>query len=400
MAKENPPARLLFASVANTLQIGEIMKKKITMIMMSLFLIVCLTGCVGNEMSMSVEKDGTCSYTMTYLYSKALIQAFNGMDEAIADNFPAEFARQTVTRGNTEYQAFTRTFSFQSTEDLKRFMTDDAYYLSKLREGASAPDKYEADNWTATFSNAVVTPGAIEATVRSNSLASTMDEMDLTALIDQNEASMYQYHSLYEYLLAQGFLINIQVSLPYDITESNGTAQGKTVTWDLTNFPADGRLIAHTAYYDQTIATDNTAPVITGVEEGKTYGKKALALAYDNVSLQDFYLDGFNSNSASIVVSKSGSHTVIAKDSHGNTTTVNFVLDATKPKIRGAKNGKVYKKAVTLRFSDKNGIRSVKINGKKANKKKVTIRKAGKYKVVVTDKYQNVSRIRFTIRKK
>ena len=118
------------------------------------------------------------------------------------------------------------------------------------------------------------------------------------------------------------------------------------------------------------------------------------------MSLQDFYLDGFNSNSASIVVSKSGSHTVIAKDSHGNTTTVNFVLDATKPKIRGAKNGKVYKKAVTLRFSDKNGIRSVKINGKKANKKKVTIRKAGKYKVVVTDKYQNVSRIRFTIRKK
>lgn len=376
------------------------MKKKLGILVMSIMLMLGLTSCVGNEMTMSVGKDGTCSYTMTYLYSQALFDMLGSDSASVADDIPPEFTRQTVTRGSTQYQSFSRSFQFQTTEELTRFMTEDAYYLAKLREGARAPEKYLEGTWTAMFSQAVVTPGAIEATVNSGSAYAGMNTTYSTALIDLEKTARNQYSSVNEYMSSLGVIVNIQISLPYDITESNGTAQGKTVTWDLTNFPADGRLLAHTSYYEQTIANDNAAPVIDGVQEGKTYGRNVKATASDNVCLKDFCLDGFNANSSSILVSRSGRHTLMARDAHGNETSVNFVLDATCPKIRGARDKKVYKKPVTLRFSDKNGIRSVKINGKKAGKKKVTIRKPGKYKVVVTDMYQNVSRIRFTIRKK
>lgn len=74
-------------------------------------------------------------------------------------------------------------------------------------------------------------------------------------------------------------------------------------------------------------------------------------------------------------------------------------LDNTAPKITGVKNGKTYKKAVTIGFSDKgSGIKSAKLNGKtiKSGKK---ISKKGKYTLKVTDKAGNTKIVKFTIRK-
>lgn len=72
-------------------------------------------------------------------------------------------------------------------------------------------------------------------------------------------------------------------------------------------------------------------------------------------------------------------------------------VDKEKPIIQGVSNGKVYKKAVTIKYSDESGIKSAKLNGKKfSSGKKVT--KKGSYTVTVTDKAGNKSTVRFKIK--
>lgn len=73
-------------------------------------------------------------------------------------------------------------------------------------------------------------------------------------------------------------------------------------------------------------------------------------------------------------------------------------LDKTKPTIKGVKNGTTYKKAVTIKFSDKSGIRKATLNGKKI-KSGTKVKKNGSYTLIVTDKAGNSRTVRFKIRK-
>lgn len=73
--------------------------------------------------------------------------------------------------------------------------------------------------------------------------------------------------------------------------------------------------------------------------------------------------------------------------------------DKTAPKVTGVKNGQTYKKAVTIKFSDKgSGIKSAKLNGKKI-KSGTKVSAKGSYKLVVTDKAGNKTIVKFKIKK-
>ena len=79
--------------------------------------------------------------------------------------------------------------------------------------------------------------------------------------------------------------------------------------------------------------------------------------------------------------------------------TSGFIVDTTKPTVKGVKNGKTYKKAVTIRVKDSNtGIKSIKLNGKKI-KATYKLKKKGSYKLVVMDKAGNKTTIKFKIKK-
>jgi hypothetical protein len=120
----------------------------------------------------------------------------------------------------------------------------------------------------------------------------------------------------------------------------------------------------------------------------------------DNVSLKSVTVNGISMGSSNLSFSETGKYTLVATDYQGNSSTVKFRIDATTPKIKGVSNGQITKKKVTLRFSDKDsGVKSVKINGKKANTKKVTLKKAGTYKVIATDKVGNKITVKFRIKK-
>jgi hypothetical protein len=73
-------------------------------------------------------------------------------------------------------------------------------------------------------------------------------------------------------------------------------------------------------------------------------------------------------------------------------------IDTKKPTISGVKNGKTYKNAVTITFSDDgSGVKSAKLNGKSI-KSGNTVSASGSYKLVVTDKAGNKKTVKFKIK--
>lgn len=71
--------------------------------------------------------------------------------------------------------------------------------------------------------------------------------------------------------------------------------------------------------------------------------------------------------------------------------------DTKKPTVTGIKNGKTYKKAVTIKYKDESGIKSAKLNGKKI-KSGAKVTKKGSYTFTVTDKAGNNKVVRFKIK--
>lgn len=79
-------------------------------------------------------------------------------------------------------------------------------------------------------------------------------------------------------------------------------------------------------------------------------------------------------------------------------TTTQAPKDKTKPTVKGVKKNKIYKKAVIIKFSDKqSGIKKATLNGKKIkNGKKV--KKNGKYTLKVYDKAGNCTTVKFLVK--
>lgn len=76
--------------------------------------------------------------------------------------------------------------------------------------------------------------------------------------------------------------------------------------------------------------------------------------------------------------------------------------DTKKPTVKGVKNNKTYKKKVKFKVSDKSGIKKVTLNNKKIKvskaKKGYTVKKKGKYTLIVWDKVGNKRVVKFRIK--
>ena len=130
--------------------------KKVRAVIVCLMAMVMLTGCLGLNMEMTVNEDGTCGYTLTYYYEQS---TFELMKEDAKNSVLTcgDFAQDTKTINGKTYQAFSKTFSFASREELKNFLTNDAVYLAKFKQDSKAADKYTADSFHAPFKNVTLT---------------------------------------------------------------------------------------------------------------------------------------------------------------------------------------------------------------------------------------------------
>lgn len=193
------------------------------------------------------------------------------------------------------------------------------------------------------------------------------------------------------------------------IVNGQQTADGRSESYNL-SYSEDGlyNIVIEDEVGNKTeisFSIDQTAPVISGVNDGQYYNKK-VNIDFTEENIKSVTVNETENaeavNNKNLSISKEGTYTVKVTDIVGKSTSVKFYIDKTAPKITNVKNKSYYQKAVTVKFSDKN-LYSVKVNGK-INKtalknKKVKISKAGKATITVTDKAGNVKTIKFYIDK-
>ncbi len=371
--------------------------KKISCLLIGVLAALLLSGCMGTKMTVTIGGDGTCGYKLTYLYEKSMYDrleatgSLSGETNVEVDSAlnTGDFSKEVVTINEISYYQFSREFAFPSLESMQAFLTNNDVYYHTLTAASKNASAYEKDSYKAPFSTLTLGTDTF-----IGQMASAAVETGDSNKVDS--VDMKKYNTIGEYYKAMGLIAQVSVTLPGAVSESNGTIEGNTVTWSIENMPDDGKLIAVSGN-NPVISSDYVPPVIRGVKNNGLYKKSVTVTASDNVSLTSLRLNGKGYNTYTYKIEKTGSYTLTAKDANHNQTTVKFKIDKVKPTIKGAVSGKTYRKAVKLRFSDRNGIKSAKVNGKSVSRNKVTLKKRRAYSVKVTDKAGNVRCIKFRI---
>lgn len=373
--------------------------KRMLVVALSLMLVFSLTGCAGYDVNTTLHSDGTSALTLKFLYEKNFYDSM--LKDANADGANAmesgDFTKTTQIIGKYTYYVFGRDFSFASYDELKNFLCDLSSFKAAMQKDSKKPEAYDTLD-SPLFAEAVVSADYFKAKLNSDNVENGFAKGGT----DGNSDDLSNVKNFNEYYQNEaGIRLDFALTFPNAPTASNGTISGNTVTWDLAGMSSSGTLIAEVG--GTQIASDRSAPVISGVKDKAIYKKEKVAMAEDDVCLQSFTINGQDRGIDKVIVGaeKDGKYKLVATDAAGNVTTKTVTIDKKKPTIKGAKNKKNYKKKVKLKFNDKYGIKKITVNGKKIKTtKSKTFKKSGKYKVKVTDRAGNTSCITFRIQKK
>lgn len=382
-------------------------KKKLSCLMLTLILMVgALTGCMGQGVALTLNADGTCSYTVKYLYEKQTFETSLSQSANTSPLMSTDFTRGEENINGMTYITFSRQLSFANTEVMKSTLTDLNTYISKLKEGSANAALYTTETITAApFSEMTLDGSTFTAKVTStsdsmtSSMSSDMSKISSSASYAEigkiDTKSLNGYDSVYAYMKSCGLIMDYAITFPANVTESNGTINGATASWSTDNLPADSKLIAVTA--GNPLSADTEAPVISGVKNNGLYNKAVKLTITDNVNVKSVTVNGIAIGNTSLKASVNKTYKITVADAQGNVSSVTFRVDRKKPVIKGIKNGKKVTKPVTLKFKDNVKVKSVTINGKKAGTKKAVLKKKGRYAVKVKDTAGNVSKVVFRI---
>lgn len=383
------------------------MKKKLSCLILTLILVIsALTGCMGQGVSMTLNADGTCSYTVKYLYEKQTFETSLNQSANTSPLMTTDFTKAEETINGMTYITFSRQLTFANAETMKATLTDLTAYINKLKEGSANAALYTTETINAApFSEMTLDSSTFtaKATSTSDSLTSSMssdmakfsESASYAEIGKMNSKSLNGYDNVYAYMKSCGLIMDYSITFPTNVTESNGTINGATASWSTDNLPADSRLMAVTS--GTLLSTDTEAPVISGVKNNGIYNKAVKITITDNVNVKAVTVNGITIGNTLLKASASKAYKITATDATGNTTSVSFRVDSKKPVIKGIKNGRKVTKPVTLRFKDNYKMKSVTINGKKANTRKATVRKSGRYVVKAKDAAGNVTKLVFRI---
>lgn len=201
----------------------------------------------------------------------------------------------------------------------------------------------------------------------------------------------------------------VQAALNGSAVEGTVSSE-KTGTYELCLKAADGT--QKTLYYE----VDKEGPVLQKIKNNGIYNSKKVIMLSDTSGIDQVTVDGksvFDSleldidgmdaitdfkYSYKLGSLKEGKHTLTAADKLSNKSSITFCIDKTAPKVTGVKNNKTYKKPVTVKVTDKNGVKSVTLNGKKIKSGK-KVSKKGSYKLVAKDVAGNQKIVMFKIKK-
>lgn len=187
-----------------------------------------------------------------------------------------------------------------------------------------------------------------------------------------------------------------------------------TAVWEDNNIAWDVRIASATSpKIKLSVQTKNTSTTYTVLgkvlvlklegERKTSEGSTPAMFQYQIVNKGNEYVatDWKNTNDGTIRVASNKKCRIYIRaiaDKYSKIYRTNgFIIDTKAPKIAGIRNGKTYKKSISIRVSDKvSGIKKILINGKKT-KNGMILSKNGKYKLFVMDQAGNKKTIRFAI---
>lgn len=373
------------------------LKTTLLSITLAIVMIVC-SACMKTDIQVKIQEDSTASLKMETSISKSDEETLKtGIYNSLLKQFPTAVADQYINDifgeiedfdiinvDGKEYYHYVNEKSFTDTDAMENYLKE---------ELATANVSIGTDHFYAAL--------PIGDISKSGTGITNEDIGELTKELQENGLSLIQLLQMMDETVTE-----FTVQFPQNITYSNGVYEpdSNTVTWTMKATELMENMDEVKTFYADTmdpsiIKNDTKSPTISGVKNNKYY-KKITINTSDNVGLAAVILDGtpVASQITSNDLSAEGEHIIKAIDFTGNSTTINFVYDETKPTIKGVINKKAYTSARTIKFSDKYGIKSAKLNGKtiKTNKK---ISKNGTYTLKVTDNAGNITTVKFKIKK-
>lgn len=204
---------------------------------------------------------------------------------------------------------------------------------------------------------------------------------------DEDDMDMDEIKAMVDFM-------DMKFEMPKKILKSNGkiSSDGKNLSYDLLKFSDDKRMYA--AFTKDAYTSKKLT--VSGVANKKYYNKTKKIKVSSPCVITSFKVNGQEQEKNTFQASGSKKYKVKIKLLSGKTKELTFTVDKKKPTVNV--KAKTYKKAVTLKFSDKlSGIKKATLNGKTIkNKKKVS--KKGTYKLKVTDKAGNTTSVKFKIK--
>lgn len=348
------------------------MKRKLTVMMLTI-LTMMLVGCtVRTETDVAIGAGGTVNLTIAL-----------GMD----DDFFVQYAEQINSMGGDRMTA-----DEVKAELKKSYEESGAVVTNQVIDGLNYMMVTKAkQNQTLSEAETMLTE---ELSLKNVCLTKTYFYATTAENTDSSQTSDMTSYTRFS------------VTFPEPVINTNGEVDPTNackVSWESTNATD-----TQTYYATTTEVSASVNASLTSVKNGKIYKANKKIQLSDTQDLVKLTLKNTDTDTVATIkdgytVKKNGNYTITAWFANGTCQSVSFCLDKKMPTIKGAKNGKVYKKNVTLTFvDDVSGIQSVTVNGKKISAKKYdgyTVKKNGKYKVVVKDKAGNKKKITFRIKK-
>lgn len=349
--------------------------KKIVVSAVVLILIMCLTGCAYTESNFEINKDGSGKITTTIRVEKTkydyMIETLSDIGSKADVKFFKDKNPQLVVIDEIEYYQIVEKHTFKSLEALEELLKD-------------------------LYDNVYVSETGVRFVINEKPQIPYED--------------MEKIYREVEIDLKDSVKTGISFTMPKKIinySEGGKLSQdGKTVT-----FTFDIETLSEPVDVMVSTAKEDEKPDIN-VTHKKTYRNAKTVTVSDASGIKSAQYkekDGeyvpFN---LSHTFAKNGTYAVTAKDYYGNTRTRTFTLkDESKPKVKGATDGRTYTSSRKLSFSDNCGISSVTLykgsQKTRLSQKEISsglkLTSSADYKIFIKDINGNSRIVKFTINK-
>lgn len=182
------------------------------------------------------------------------------------------------------------------------------------------------------------------------------------------------------------------ITFPVPIVKTNGTLSEdqKTVTFDLLEMLEQGESAAY-AY-----TAESKGALFLDAEKYIKDNVDSVELVSDS-NIVSVKVNGKEVEAdTKVAIKKDGKYKIVV-DNETVSKTFTVIKDTLAPVIKGVKNGKSYKKPVTIKYSDANKIACATLNGKKI-KSGTKVKKKGSYTLNVRDVAGNEKTVFFTVK--